>query len=185
VRHGGPPTPFVRLEWRRHASPREFIFSACRIDAFCHGRRANRSYLGVVSSDSRGLMLLLDTRAPPAGKSRAVASSSWYPAQGTPHLGKQYVMHRAGLIGPARGSHDRYALSPYRRMKMSLRITLAAAALGTLLVSPGYARDVSDAQGHVRSSAQERSYTASPYARDVVYEGAQYFRQCSDSPARC
>jgi hypothetical protein len=68
---------------------------------------------------------------------------------------------------------------------MSLRITLAAAALGTLLVSPSHAREVSDAQGHVRSPAQERSYTASPYARDVVYEGAQYFRQCSDSPAHC
>jgi hypothetical protein len=34
-------------------------------------------------------------------------------------------------------------------MKMSLRIKLAAAALGILLVSPGYAREVSDAQGHV------------------------------------
>jgi hypothetical protein len=68
---------------------------------------------------------------------------------------------------------------------MSFRITLAAAALGTLLVSPGNARDVSDAQGHVRSSTQERSYTAVPHARDAVYEGAQYFRQCSDSPARC
>jgi hypothetical protein len=68
---------------------------------------------------------------------------------------------------------------------MSLRITLATAALGTFLVSPGHAREVSDAQGHVRSSTQERSYTASPYARDVVYAGVQYFRQCGDSPAHC
>jgi hypothetical protein len=47
-------------------------------------------------------------------------------------------------------------------MKMSLRITLAAAALGTLLVSSGHARDVSDAQGHIRSPDQARSYTVSP-----------------------
>jgi hypothetical protein len=49
---------------------------------------------------------------------------------------------------------------------MSLRITLAAAALGTLLVSPGHARDVSDAQARIRSPDQARSYTVSPYARE-------------------
>jgi hypothetical protein len=32
-----------------------------------------------------------------------------------------------------------YPLSPYRKIKISLRITLATAALGTLLVSPGHA----------------------------------------------
>jgi hypothetical protein len=32
-----------------------------------------------------------------------------------------------------------YALSPYRKIKISLRITLATAASGTLLVSPGHA----------------------------------------------
>jgi hypothetical protein len=68
---------------------------------------------------------------------------------------------------------------------MSLRITLAAAALGTLLVSPGHARDVSDAQGHIRSPDQARSYTVSPYAREIYYGRVQYSRQCGDSPARC
>jgi hypothetical protein len=68
---------------------------------------------------------------------------------------------------------------------MSLRIALAAAAVGTLLVSPGYAQDISDAQSHVRSSDQDSSYTVVPYGRDIYYARAQYFRQCSDSPARC
>jgi hypothetical protein len=68
---------------------------------------------------------------------------------------------------------------------MSIRITLAVAALGTVLASEGYTRDVSSPQRHVRPSDLERSFTVPRNADDTYYTGTQYFRQCSDSPARC
>jgi hypothetical protein len=68
---------------------------------------------------------------------------------------------------------------------MSVKITLAVAALGTVLASEGYTRDLSNPQRHVRPSDLVRSYPAPRTAEDAYYIGAQYFRQCSDSPARC
>jgi hypothetical protein len=68
---------------------------------------------------------------------------------------------------------------------MFIRITLAFAALGTVLASEGYTRDVSNVERRAAASGLERSYTVPRDAEDTYYTRAQYFRQCSDSPARC
>jgi hypothetical protein len=68
---------------------------------------------------------------------------------------------------------------------MSVKITLAVAALGIILASQGNSRDVPDAQRHVGALDLERSYAVPRHAEDLYYASAQYFRQCSDSPARC
>ena len=68
---------------------------------------------------------------------------------------------------------------------MIIRITFAFAALGTVLASEGYTRDVSSAERRAGASGLERPYTVPRNAEDAYYTGAQYFRQCSDSPACC
>jgi len=72
---------------------------------------------------------------------------------------------------------------------MSIRIKVAAlasmVALGIVLAAPAFAQDDLNAQRHIRGLDRERSYTTPPYATDIYYEHPQYFRQCSDSPARC
>jgi hypothetical protein len=72
---------------------------------------------------------------------------------------------------------------------MSNRIRVAAlasmVALGIVLAAPAFAQDDLNAHRHIRASDQERSFTTPPSATDIYYEQPQFFRQCSDSPARC
>jgi hypothetical protein len=72
---------------------------------------------------------------------------------------------------------------------MSNRIRVAAlpsiVVFGIVLAAPAFAQDDLNVHRIIRASDQERSYTTPPYATDIYYEHPQFFRQCSDSPARC
>jgi hypothetical protein len=72
-------------------------------------------------------------------------------------------------------------------MSVGIRLTSLASivALGTVLATTAFAQDDLNAGRHFGASDRGRTETIQPYPTEIYFARPRYFRQCSDSPARC